>query len=99
MCTNKVNLITSRFPAYFNALVYNACLLTALFNAVCLHNAYFLAFAFWFHALSWDICTYFVYFKYYFPSCTVLSISWFFYFYAHTVLLMKGIWAIWINIT
>ena len=46
-----------------NALVHNACLtlFTALFNAVCLHNAHFLpmtfANAFGFHALSWVIDT------------------------------------------
>ena len=54
-----------------------------LSNAVCLHNAFFFFFimifanAFCFHALSWFIDTYFVYFKYDFPSCAVLSICWF----------------------
>ena len=53
-------------------------LFAALSNAVCLHNAFFLlifANAVCFHALSWFVDT--VYFKYYFPSCTVLLICWF----------------------
>ena len=68
--------------------IMHACLMlfAALSNAVCLHNAFFLssslqlifANAFCFHALSWFIDTYFVYFMYYFASCTVLSICSFF---------------------
>ena len=56
-------------------------LFAALSNAVCLHNAFFpliFANAFCFHALSWFIDTMFVYFKYYFPSCTVLLKCWFY---------------------
>ena len=61
-------------------------LFAALSNAVCLYNAFFLFFFFplifanslCFHALSWFIDTLFVYFKYYFASCTVLLICWFF---------------------
>ena len=53
-------------------------LIAALFDAVCLHNAYFLpltfAKAFCFNALSWFIDTWFLYFKYYFASCTVILI-------------------------
>ena len=59
-------------------------LFAALSNAVCLYNALsFFLFAigfckfFWFHALSWFIDTYFVYFKYDFPSCAVPLICWF----------------------
>ena len=54
-------------------------LFAALSNAVCLFNvsSFFLfANAFCFHALSWIIDTYFVYFKYYFASGTVLLICW-----------------------
>ena len=49
-------------------------LFAALSNAVCLYSALFLFFAidfckcFLFHALSWFIDTWFVYFKYDFPS-------------------------------
>ena len=56
-------------------------LFAALSNAVCLYAAFFLlifANAACFHALSWFIDTLLVYFKYYFASCTVLLISWFF---------------------
>ena len=49
-------------------------LFTALSNAVCLHNAYFLPLtssnAVGFHALSWFIDSFFD-FKYYFASCIV----------------------------
>ena len=50
-------------------------LLAALSNAVCLYNAFFaidFCKCFLFHALSWFIDTWFVYFKYDFPSCAVL---------------------------
>ena len=64
-------------------------LFAALPNAVCLLNAFFLflllifANAFCFHALSWFINTYFVYFKYDIASCAVLLICWF--FLIHTI--------------
>ena len=54
---------------------------SALSNAVCLYNAFFLlilANAFCFHDLSWFIDTLFVYFMYDFLSCAVLLICWFF---------------------
>ena len=56
-----------------------ACIMlfAALSNAVCLYNVFFaihFANAFCYHALSWFIDTYFVYFKYDFASCTVLLI-------------------------
>ena len=57
-------------------------LFAALSSAVCLYNAFFF-FAidsckcFLFHALSWFIDTWFVYFKYDFPSCAVLLICFF----------------------
>ena len=57
-------------------------LFAALSNAVCLYNAFLLLLifenAFCFHALSWFIETYFVYFMYDFASCTVPLICWFF---------------------
>ena len=57
-------------------------LFSALTNAVCLYNASFLplisANAFYFHALSLFIDTWFVYFIFLFPSCTVLLICFFF---------------------
>ena len=57
-------------------------LFAALTNAVCLHSAPFLplisANAFYFHALSLFIDTYFVYFIFLFASCTVLLICLFF---------------------
>ena len=46
-------------------------LLAALSNAVCLHNAFLLIFANAFRFHAWFIGTYFVYFLYYFASCTV----------------------------
>ena len=57
-------------------------LFAALSNAVCLYDAFFsllliFANAFCYHALSWFIDKYFVYFKYDFPSCAVLLICWF----------------------
>ena len=58
-------------------------LFAALSNAVCLYKAFFLflllifANAFCYHALSSFIVTWFVYFKYDFPSCAVLLICWF----------------------
>ena len=55
-------------------------LFAALSNAVCLYNAFFatdFCECFLFYTLSWFIYTQFVYFKYYFASCTVLLISWF----------------------
>ena len=49
----------------------------ALFNAVCLQNAFFVIDflkSLCFHALSLDIDTWFVYFRHYFASCSVLLI-------------------------
>ena len=77
-------------------------LFAALSNAVCLYNAFFgqLIFAIaFFHSLSWFIDIWFVYFKYDFASCTVLLICWFSKFYVHTVFYMKGLCALWRNIT
>ena len=55
-------------------------LFAALSNVVCLYSASFFLFAnaFCFHVLSWFVDTWFVYFKYYFASCTVLLVCWFF---------------------
>ena len=56
-------------------------LFAALFNAVCLYDAFlplFFANAFCYHAFSWFIDTWFVYFKYDFALCTVLLICLFF---------------------
>ena len=52
-------------------------LFTALFNAVCLYNAFFaIDFfkCFFVFMLCLGLLTQFVYFKYYFASCTVLLI-------------------------
>ena len=73
-------------------------LFAALSNAVCLYNAFFLLFlplifanAFCFHALSWFIETQFVYYKYYFASCTVLLICKFFLILcSHRFFIWKG---------
>ena len=68
-------------------------LFAALFNSVCLYNA-FLAIeffkCFFFHALSWVIDAYFVHFKYYLASCTVLLICWFSKFHVNTVFYETG---------
>ena len=55
-------------------------LLTALYNSVCLYNAYFLLrrlqmLVVFKHCL--ELLTQFVYFKYYLASCTVHIICWF----------------------
>ena len=55
-------------------------LFAALYNAICLCNVFsplIFANAFCFHAFL-GLLTQFVYFKYYFASCTVLLICWFF---------------------
>ena len=73
-------------PIFMLLYIMLACLMlfAALSIAVCLCNAFFFFFlllisanAFCFHALSWFIDTFFVYFKYDFAPFTVLLIYWF----------------------
>ena len=86
--TKKVKLINRDclpilMPLYIMLCIMLAYLMlfVALSNSVCLYNAYFaidFCKRFCFHVLSWFIHSYFVYFMYYFASCTVLLICWFF---------------------
>ena len=57
-------------------MLANLMLFAALSNAVCLHNSYFLPLTFangFVFMLCLGLLTQFVYFKYDFASCTVLS--------------------------
>ena len=83
MCIKKVQLINlDCLPILMSLHIMHAYLMSAaLSNAVCLHSAFLqliFANAFCFHALSWFIDAWSVYFKYDLTSCTVLLICCFF---------------------
>ena len=58
-------------------MIASLMLFAAIFNAVCLHNAFFF-FIMIFFVFCLGLLTQSIYFKKYFSSCTVLLICWFF---------------------